>query len=393
MSRSPTDSKVLLLLFVLSLATSLLAVEHDTESHRATPWTFNSVPIPDFTVGASQPSIVSADGTTHATSIILVSPLNGFTGTVALSDLPLSTDVLCTAIHPAAIPNSSGEATVSCSSSVPGAYDVTIFGTSGGIRHNATATFTFTTSAAPDFTITAVSSVSLTTDTTATSNVTVTPQGGFHSEVNLTATVYPSTGLSVSLIPQRLVLGIGTTTARFSASAPGDYAVTITGISKSHSHMITIVVAVTLAGPPDFEISASSGSINIEAGNPGMTRIVVTPGSGFTGAVTLAVAAPAGISCSLSTTSIQSSGTSALTCNSGRPGEYTITIKAIGGTSTHTVTVNVQVATLSPAAPAPSTILGLAPAFFFVVIPGIIALVVAGAVLLLRLRGSLARRA
>src|SRR6266581_4721754 len=303
-SHSPTDSKVLLLLFVLSLAASQLAVEQDTESHRATPWTLSSVPIPDFTVGVTQPSIVSADGTTHATSIILVSPLNGFTGTVALSDLPLPTDLLCTAIHPAAIPNSSGEATVSCSSSVPGAYDVTIFGTSGGIRHSATATFTFTTSAPPDFTIAAVSSVSLTADTTATSNVTVTPQGGFHSEVNLTATVYPSTWLSVSLVPRRLVLASGTTTAKFSASR------------------------------------------------------------------------------------IRSSGTSPLTCNGGRPGEYTITIKATGGTGTHTATVNVHVATLSPAAPAPSTILGLAPAFFYVIIAGIIAVVAAGAVLLLRRRGS-----
>ncbi|TMI14679.1 hypothetical protein E6H35_03975 [Candidatus Bathyarchaeota archaeon] len=365
-----------------------IVVERSTESHGATASKFNLIPISDFTVGASHPSIVPADGTTSATAIILVSPINGFTGTVALSDLPLPADLSCTAIHPAAIPNSSGEATVSCTSRVPGAYDVTIFGTSGEIRHNATATFTFTTSAAPDFTITAVSSVSLTADTTATSNVTVTPQGGFHSEVNVTATVYPSTGLSVSLIPQRLVLGSGTATARFSASAPGDYTVTITGISKSHSHMITIVVAVTLAGLLDFEISASFGSINIEAGNPGVTRLIITPSSGFTGPVTLAVAAPAGISCSLSPTSIQSSGTSTLTCSSGRPGLYTITIKATGGTSTHTATVNVHVATLSPAAPAPSTILGLAPAIFYVVIAGIIAVVVAGAVLFLRPRGS-----
>src|SRR5207248_4422401 len=235
------------------------------------------------------------------------------------------------------------------------------------------------------------SSVSLTPDTTATSNVTVTPQGGFDSEVNLTVTVYPSSGLLVSLIPQRLVFGSGTATAGFSASAPGDYTVTITGISKSHSHTITIVVAVTLAGPPDFEISAGSSSINIEAGNPGMTRIIVTPTSGFTGAVTLAVAAPAGISCSLSPTSIQSSGTSTLTCNSGRPGEYTITIKATGGTSPHTTTVNVHVTAVSPAAPT-STVLGFAGPIFYGIIAGIIAAVVAGTVLVLRLRGSLARR-
>ena len=390
-SRSPSSSKVLLLLFVLSLAVSLIVSEQGSESLGATPRTFNSIPIPDFTLGANHPSIVPANGTTAA-AIILVSPINGFAGTVALSDLPLPADLSCTPIVPATIPNSSGLATVSCSSSVRGVYNVTILGTSSGIRHNATVTFTFTTSVAADFTIAAVSSVSLTADTTATSNVTVTPHGGFQSEVNLTATVYPSTGLSVSLIPPRLVLGSGTTTASFSASAPGDYTVTITGISKSHSHTITIVVAVTLAGPPDFEISAGSGSINIEAGNPGMTRIIITPSSGFAGAVTLAVAAPAGISCSLSPTSIQSSGTSTLTCNSNRAGDYAITIRATGGTNLHNATVNVHVAAVSPAAPT-SMVLGFAGPIFYVIIAGIMAVVIAGTVLVLRLRGSLARRA
>ena len=322
---------------------------------------------------------------------IVVNPIGDFLGTIVLSDLPLPAQLKCTGIDPATIPNGGGKAMLSCSSIVAGTYAVTITGTSGAIRHNATATFTFAAFTFPDFTIAATSPVDMISATTATSNVTVNPQGGFSSEVNLTAAVYPSTGLSVLLLPQRLVLGSGTATASFSASAPGDYNVTITGISKSLSHTFTIVVRVTLAGLPDFEVSGSPSSINLEAGNPGMTRIIVTPTSGFTGAVTLAVAAPAGISCSLSPTSIQSSGISTLTCNSGRPGEYTITIKATGGTSTHTATINVHVATLSPAAPAPSTILGLAPATFYVIIAGIIAVVVVGAVLFLRLRGSLAR--
>jgi uncharacterized membrane protein len=221
----------------------------------------------------------------------------------------------------------------------------------------------------------------------------VTPKGGFDSEVNLTATVYPSTGLSISLIPPRLVLGSGTTTASFSASVPGDYTVTITGVSKPLSHTITIVVAVTLTGQPDFEISASFSSINIEAGNPSMTRITVTPSNGFAGAVTLVVAAPAGISCNLSPTSIQSSGTSTLTCNSSRAGYYAITIKATGGTGLHTATVNVHVTAVSPAALAPSTILGLSPVIFYGVLAGIIGVVVAGTVLVLGRRDSLARRA
>jgi len=51
-----------------------------------------------------------------------------------------------------------------------------------------------------------------------------------------------------------------------------------------------------------------------------------------------------------------------------------------------------HVATISPAAPTSFTILGLTPAFFDVIIAGIIAVVVAGAVLFLRER-FLGRRA
>jgi hypothetical protein len=74
-------------------------------------------------------------------------------------------------------------------------------------------------------------------------------------------------------------------------------------------------------------------------------------------------------------------------------GEYTVTIKATGGTSLHTATVNLHVADVSPAAPAPSRILGLAPAIFYGIIVGMIAVVFAGTVLVLRLRGYLLRRA
>lgn len=152
-----------------------------------------------------------------------------------------------------------------------------------------------------------------------------------------------------------------------------------------------MVVRVTLAGLPDFEVSASPSSINLEAGSPSMTRIIVTPSNGFEGVVELAVAEPAGISCGLRPLSIQSSGTSTLTCYGITVGKYTITIKATGGTSLHTITVILHVAALSPAAPTPTPILGLAPAIFYGIMAGIAAVAVGGAVLALRLRGSLAR--
>jgi hypothetical protein len=66
-----------------------------------------------------------------------------------------------------------------------------------------------------------------------------------------------------------------------------------------------------------------------------------------------------------------------------------MTIKATAETGLHTTTVNVHVTGLPPAAPAPSKILGLAPAIFYGIIAGIIVVVVAGTALVLRLRGDL----
>jgi len=389
LSGSPFPGKILLIAFVLGLVFYPMLAPLTSESDVTSSGTFNSVFLPDFTIGTTVPVIVPADATTLATSTIVVNPIDHFNGTVVLSDLPLPADLKCTAMNPTKITNGSGNTTLSCSSTVAGTHAVTITGTSGAIRHDATAMFTFAAFTYPDFTIAPIAPVSMVSATTATSNVTVIPQGGFSSEVTLTANAYPSTGLSVFLLPQRLVLGSGTATASFSATVPGDYNVTITAMSKSLSHKVTIVVRVTLTGQPDFEISARS-PFNIEAGNPSTTRIIVTPSNGFTDVVTLFVEAPAGISCSLSPINILTSGTSTLTCNSVKAGEYTITIRATGGTSQHIAVVKVSVASVSPAPPIPPTTLGLAPAVFYAIIAGTIAIVVAGTVLVRRPRGSLA---
>ncbi len=387
--------KILLLLFVLSLAVCPSPGLHPrlalqiTQLREASSSTFNSIPIPDFSIQASSPMVVVADGTTTSTSVIIVNPFAGFSGTVILSHMPLPTDLTCSAIRPPSILNGSGQATLSCSSVVPRIYAVTIVGSSGGIYHNATATFTFVASTSPDFTITAISPVSLTLGTIAISNVTVSPQGGFHSQVNFTVTVYPSTGLSVSLEPQHLALGSGELTATFNSTTPGDYTVTITATSDAFSHATTIIVAATLVGVPDFEMSSSSSSLNLEEGSSGSTKITITPENGFTGTATLIVASPTGISCGLSSTNIESSGTSTLTCNSSTAGNYAVTIMANGGARPHTATVNVYVAAPSPASPVPSPIAGLAPAIFYGTMVGIIVvIVVAGTVLILRSRRS-----
>ena len=354
-------------------------------SHSATV-TFNFV---DFTITIRSSETSNVRSSTS--SDIIIGSVNGFAGTVSLTDVATA-GLTCDEITPNNV-ISSGMATILCNASIAGTYLLTVTGTSGPLTHSITATFKFTSMVSPDFTISATTPISFFSGSVATSSVTVTAENGFYSLVTLTANVSPHTGLSVSLNPTTFVYGSGISTASFSSSTSGSYLVTITGTYGSMIRTATLEVTVTpqRTSTPDVTLTPNVASLSFDSGTSGSATITVAPQSGFTGAIALAVATPAGISCILSPTSIQSSGTSILTCNSSTAGDYTVTILAAGGASSHTTTVNVHVAAVSPAASSPWTILGLAPATFFGIVVGIIALVVAGTVLVLRPRGSLAR--
>ena len=372
------------------MAIAPILVVQSSTSDVAPHWAVNSTLNPDFTIGATSPTVTPADGTTSASSVIIINPVSGFIGTVTLSDSPLPANIACTPIVPASIPNALGTATLSCTSIVAGIYAVTIVGTSGEISHNTTRAFTFAAFASPDFTITAPSVVSLSSSRSVTTSVTLTSLGGFHSRVNLTSTIYPNFGLSVSLNPQYLDSGAGLATATFNSSSPGDYTVAIIGSSKSLSHMINIVVTVTLTNAPDFTISTSSSTIRIEAGNPGTVRIVITPDNGFASTVSLVVTAPLGVSCWFSSTTIEPPGTSTLTCTGNTPGDYPIMITAtVAGAGSHTTTVNVYVA--PPVAPVSSMLLGTAPTAFYAIIAVIVVGIVTGTILVLSKKRSSAK--
>jgi hypothetical protein len=350
----PPCRNTLILLFTLSFTVYSVFAPQISESLPSSSETFNSIPATDFTITASPPNVVPPDGTTTAASTIIVNPIGDFTGTVTLSDTPLPADITCKAITPVSISNGRGTAKLACTSTISGTYAVTIMGVSGGIRHNTTRTFTFSTSPSPDFTISSVSTVSFNSGSEATSNVTVTAQGEFDSQVNITTTIYPSIGLSVSLSPQHVAFGSGLSTATFSSSTPGDYTVQIIGTSNSVSHTITVTVTVTPVSIPDFRISASSSSINIDTVTSGTTRITITPDNGFVGNVSFTVVAPAGIVCNLSSTSLLSSGETTLTCQGNIAGDYAVTVAATGGPSPRTTTINVHVTAASPTAPVPT---------------------------------------
>ncbi len=346
----------------------------------------NSAPITFSFVDFSIVAISPAKSTVglSASSTIIINLLNGFAGTVRLGEI-VPTGLNCGAISPISV-SSSGLATISCSATVAGTYALTLTGTSSSLAHNATATFIFL--GLPDFTISVTAPVSFASGSTADSSVTVTAENGLSSKVSLFATVSPSTGLSVSLDPQSFIYGTGMSMATFSSSKPGSYTVAIAGKDGSLIHTATVPVTVTAwgTGSPDVTLSSSVSSLSFSSGASGSATITVTSRNGFTGTITLAVTAPAGVACSLSATSIQSSGTSILTCNGSTTGDYTITIKATGGASPHTTTVSVHVAAVSPAAPTPSMIVGLTPAIFYGIMTGIIVAIVAGTVLARRSR-------
>src|SRR6266571_4365787 len=103
-------------------------------------------PSPDFTISASSPAPISAGQS--AASTITVTALNGFSGTVSLTDT-IPSGLTCGSISPGSI-TGSGTASISCNASIAANYTLIITGSSGSLVHTTNVLFQFR-----DFTITA----------------------------------------------------------------------------------------------------------------------------------------------------------------------------------------------------------------------------------------------
>ncbi len=88
---------------------------------------------PDFSLTAN-PASIATDPSHPETSLITVTPLNGFAGTVSLSEVTSPTGLSCT-LSSSSIIGGSGSSTLSCSGPA-GSYTSTVTGNSGSLSHS-----------------------------------------------------------------------------------------------------------------------------------------------------------------------------------------------------------------------------------------------------------------
>jgi hypothetical protein len=277
-------------------------------------------PPPDFQMGGSGFSPTPVAAGNSATSTITVTPLNGFSGSVALSCAGVPTGVVCS-FNPASIGGGTGTSTftVSTDSSLAGGnYGVTVLGVSGSVSHNAGLTLTVESGTSPDFQVsaTAASPTTVAAGGSATSTVTVAALNGFSSAVAITCDSGVS-GVTCSLNPASVTpsgstsgtsaLTINTT----AAVSPGSHPVTITGTSGGTVHS----TGVTLTVQSDFTLAPASGSPTsqtISAGQTASFNLAIAPIGSFTGAVDLSCAITPAVTpaptCTPSSSSVQING-------------------------------------------------------------------------------------
>src|SRR3989449_4949841 len=288
--------------------------------------TLATASMPDFSISAYAPLPFSLAyyGTLVRPPLanITIGGLNGFTGTVALSD-NVPSGLSCSPIPPPIVsPPFPVNATLRCGTfNVSGNYTVTVKATSGKLVHMGTVTFRFS-----DFKVGASDPAPVNPGESAVSTITVYLISGFYQPVVLTDTVPP--GLDCGAITLDQI----THTAALSCSSMtlGSFTVTIDGTSGALSRTTTATFPFAML--PDFTLTASS-PVPVIVGTSAESIITVTPVNGFTGVVIVTDTAPVNLSCV--STSILNYATRVLVCTSVVAETYKVTVTGWSGTLSH----------------------------------------------------------
>ena len=212
-------------------------------------------------------------------------------------------------------------------------------------------------SGAPNFTISA-SPASLTVQqgNQGTSTITTAISGGFNSAIALSASGVPS-GTTVSFNPQTIPApgsGSSSMTITVGGSTPlGTYPITVTGNGGGIQQSTTVTLTVTAQQQPNFAISASPASLNIQQGNQGNSTITTTISGGFNSAIALSASGtPAGTTVNFNPNPIPApgSGSSTMTITVGGStptGTYPLVVTGNGGGIQQNTTVTLTVTAAS----------------------------------------------
>jgi uncharacterized membrane protein len=275
------------------------------------------------------------------------------------------------------------------SSSSPGAYNVTITGSSGSLSHSTTIAVTVRSVGSPDFKLfTNAGIVDIQAGNSYANWITIEPNDGFSGIVTLSASVYPA-GPTTTFSSSTIFGGSGTSIMTIDVGrsvAAGTYTVIVQATSGKLAHSESIIMIATPF--QDITVTPSVSSLSFNTGSSGIATIIVAAQNGFTGTISFLVVSLGSLSCVPSSTTIQSSGSITLKCSTNTAGNYTVWIRITGAPVVHSATIFVHVSAVSAAAPAPLTILGFVPVVFYGIIAATIVVVVAGTVLVLRTRRS-----
>jgi subtilase family serine protease len=292
-----------------------------------------------YTIAAA-PSTLSISAGGSGTSTITVTPQGSFNGTVVFSTTGLPSGVTA-AFSPASTATHTTTLTLTASASAtPGAYSITVTGTSGSATNKATIALTINSPAS--FTLSATpASVALSPGTSGTSSIAINALNGFNGTVALAAS-----GLPAGVTATFGAVSAGHSTVTFTASASAGAAgptVTITGTSGALNSKTTI--ALTISAPPTFTLSASPTSLSIARGTTGTSTLTLTPLNGFTSAVTVTLSGlPAGVIGSFSGGATPTNAILTLTASSSTAaGTSTVTVTGKSGSLSQSVVISLTV--------------------------------------------------
>src|SRR3989454_2643404 len=228
--------------------------------------------VQDYAITADLTS-VKINARSSGSSIITITPLNHFSGTVSFS--VSGTTGLNPAINHTSLIGGSGTSTLTFSSNTAGNYNATIISASGTLTHTITASVQVV-----DFALTASpTTMTLLAGATGNSTVTITGLNGFTATVSLTVT--PSTGLIAATVPTSIP-GSGSSILTVSAPVYGNYSVTIQATSGSLSHTIGITIHVV-----DYRIDANPVNLVDPAGSNTSSTLTFHSLNGYAGNVSL----------------------------------------------------------------------------------------------------------